>query len=197
MKAHWIIGIMMAAGLQAQPPDCSVDVYVLTGVPMPVGMLLYARLKAAAMFRQIGVNVRLRDGIPAHQPSDTCGAPIVVQIENANGYLGPVEALAYAKPYKQTGTCIRVFLDRVLALDPGRLSRNPLFGNALLAHVMAHEVTHVLEQIDRHSTHGVMKARWSWDDYQRMELHLLPFAPEDADLIRSGLAKRAPHAAGE
>jgi hypothetical protein len=38
------------------------------------------------------------------------------------------------------------------------LDRGQAFSNALLAHVMAHEITHVLEGIDRHSSEGVMKA---------------------------------------
>jgi hypothetical protein len=155
----------MTAGLNAQPRDCSVNVYVLTDVATPgASILLYgAKLKAVAMFREIGVNIRMRDGIPAGVPSDTCGAPIMVLLENANYYPGSAEALAYATPYKESGTRIHVFLDRVL------LNRKPTLANALLAHVMVHEITHVLEQVKRHSEEGVMRAHWSHEDYRRME----------------------------
>jgi hypothetical protein len=192
MKASWVIGIMLAAGLQAQPQDCTVNVYILADVAVRGGTLLGVEVKAAAMFREIGVNVHMRTGKPARHPIHACGAPIVVELENATGYPGPPLALAYATPYKESGTCIHVFLDRVLHLGP-----DPAFSNALLAHVMAHEITHVLEQLDRHSNEGVMKARWSSEDYERMERHPLPFAPEDVDLIRKGLAKRFTHAAAE
>jgi hypothetical protein len=197
MKTYWTIGIVMAAGLRAQRQDCSVNVYILSGVPMRAGMLPDARTKATAMFREIGVNLRMRFAIPARDPSDGCGAPIVVQIEDATGYNGPSEALAYAMPYKESGTCIHMFLDRVLSLDPGRLDRDPLLANALLAHVIAHEITHVLEQDVRHSKQGVMKARWSSDDFQRMEHLPLSFAPEDVDLIHKGLDRGITHALAE
>ena len=51
----------MTAGLRAQAADCSVSVYLLTGVPMRAGILMDASTKAMQMFREIGVNVRMRD----------------------------------------------------------------------------------------------------------------------------------------
>jgi hypothetical protein len=160
---------------------------------MPSGMLLDAKSKVIQMFREIGVNVRMRHGIPAHEPSDACGAPIVVQFEIATSYSGAAGALAYANPYKESGTCVHVLIDRVLL----HRKNEPFFTNALLAHVMVHEITHVLEGIDRHSTEGVMKAAWSSYDYERMKRHPLPFAQEDVDLVHRGLAGRITHAAPE
>jgi hypothetical protein len=194
MKAYWLIGIVMAAGLRAQPQDCGVDVYLVIAAPIPDGMLLDARLKATAMFREIGVNVRMRMGIPPRDPIQACGSPIVVKFENAAGYPAATNALASATPYKESGACIHVFIDRV-RLQLGR--ELPAFSNALLAHVMVHEITHVLEKIARHSGEGVMKAVWSSQDYERMKRHSLPFAPEDVDLIRDGLAGRISHATAE
>jgi hypothetical protein len=97
-----------------------------------------------------------------------CGAPIVIQLEPTNRYPVPTDALAYALPYKDG-----------------------------LAHVMVHEIGHVLEQMQRHSENGVMKARWSAADIKRMERDPLPFAPEDVESIREGLLRRATHAAAE
>ena len=109
------------------------NVYLETDAPVPVGMLLDAKSKVAQMFREIGVNARMRNGIPARDPSDTCGAPIVVRIENAAGYRGGADALACAAPYKEYGACIHVFVDRVLL----KLNHEPFFANALLTHVSA------------------------------------------------------------
>jgi hypothetical protein len=181
----------MAAGMYAQPQVCSVNVYIMTGVAMPAGMILDARLQAAAMFREIGVNVHISQGAPVRDLSDACGAPIVVQLEATTRYPVPFDALAYALPYRESGTCIHVFLDRV------SLGRTQTLANALLAHVIVHEITHVLEQVKRHSEEGVMKARWSSEDYQRMERHPLSFAPGDVDLIAKGIVKRISHVARE
>ena len=64
------------------------------------------------------------------------------------------------------------------------------FANTVLAHVLAHEITHVLEGVARHSDTGIMKAVWSPADYRQMKFHPLPFAPEDVDLIRDAIANR-------
>ena len=61
----------------------------------------------------------------------------------------------------------------------------------LLAHVMTHEITHLLEGISRHSVTGVMKAHWDARDFADMVRAPLPFAPEDIDLIQSGMVRRA------
>jgi hypothetical protein len=60
MNPYWVIGIVMAAGLQVQAQECGVNVYVIAGVAMPGSMLLDARLRATRMFREIGVNLRVR-----------------------------------------------------------------------------------------------------------------------------------------
>src|ERR1039458_377338 len=158
MRKSWMITIAMLSGMTVLPAfaeeanrkvkqaqDCKVDVYVETVLAMPKGILLDARLQATQMFREIGVKVHMREGIPARDPRNVCGPPIVVKLETTTRYPVPPDALAYALPYKVSGTCIHVFLDRVL------LGRKQPDRSALLAHVMAHEITHVLEQIVRHS----------------------------------------------
>ena len=92
-------------------------------------------------------------------------------------------ALAYAMPYAQTGTRIHVLVDRLHVLVS-----KPL-GGALLGHVLAHELAHVLEGSAHHSEAGVMKARWDNGDLEQMTRRPLSFSAEDAAAIRSGLAK--------
>lgn len=191
MRTYLVLGIVMAAALDAHAQDCSLSVYVNQSAEMPLGMLSNATSTATQMFREIGVNVRMRTSMPAHEPKDACGAPIVIEFENGSAYRGTNGALAYSKPYKESGTSIHVLAGRL------RLDRGIPFAYTLLAHVIVHEITHVLEQIGRHSEAGVMKAVWSDGDYDEMRRHPLPFAPEDVELIRNGLARRVSHAVGE
>lgn len=184
MKACWAIGMMMACGLQAHPQECTVEVYIINGLTLPAGTIVHARWRVVAMFREIGVNIHLRSGLPVGDRSDHCGGPIIIQLEDTPRFAVAETTLAYALPYKDSGTCIYVFLDRVI------LNRRRTFANALFAHVLVHEITHVLEQNSRHSEQGVMKARWSPEDYRRMQFDPLPFAADDVKLIRGGLAKR-------
>jgi hypothetical protein len=97
--------------------------------------------------------------------------------------------LAYAFPYE--GTRIVVFYDRVE--HEVERSRVP----ALMAHVIAHEITHLLEGTSRHSQTGLMKAHWTNDDYLQMVWKPLPFTPADVILIHRGLEMRSLHLAGK
>jgi hypothetical protein len=55
----------------------------------------------------------------------------------------------------------------------------------LLGHVLVHEITHVLQEVPRHSESGMMKARWEGADFARMRHQTLPFAEEDIRLIHA------------
>jgi len=79
---------------------------------------------------------------------------------------------------------IRVFYDRI------RHTYNQSLAPIVLAHVLVHEITHILQSVCRHSDQGVMKARWEAGDYLKMSRKPLQFTNEDVDLIYSGLATR-------
>jgi hypothetical protein len=49
------------------------------------------------------------------------------------------------------------------------------FGPALLSHVLAHEIAHVLQGVSRHSESGILKARWDREDFFLMQQHRLNF----------------------
>src|ERR1700722_7292601 len=192
MKTYWVIGTARAAGLSAEAEECNLTVYVNGGHIGGV-MLQRAEIQTAAMFREIGVAVRFRNrAVRANDANDACGAPIMLEIDSQAGDQRPSEhALAYATPYSKSGTCIHVLLHR------GAIGRNPYFETVLLSHVLAHEITHVLEQITRHSPDGIMKVNWDSRDKKLMQSHPLPFAAIDVELIHAGIAKRIQQAVTE
>lgn len=136
-------------------------------------VLMGVRPLASAMFASIGVRIDWRE-------PDSCpvgvGA-IQVRLSYDSTSMRNSKALAFAQPYEGS---IVVFLDRVQELN-----RNG--GPSVLAHVLVHEITHVLEGIDRHSATGIMKARWNYNDYLEMRRKPLVFAQEDVNLIYAGL----------
>jgi hypothetical protein len=92
------------------------------------------------------------------------------------------KALAYSLPWE--GTHIVVFYDRLKHLvEPAQVSD-------LLAHVLVHEITHILEGTDVHAASGVMKAVWDSRDYLNMSPKHLAFTNEDVVLIHTGLDLR-------
>jgi hypothetical protein len=88
--------------------------------------------------------------------------------------------LAYAQPFE--GIHIEIFYDRVRTrgVAPDRL----------LAHVLVHEITHMLQRTDQHAERGIMSARWTSKDFLTMGVTTLPFTPTDLKLIQLGLAAR-------
>ena len=73
------------------------------------------------------------------------------------------------------GTVI-VFIDRMQ-----RLQRHG--ANRVMAHVLVHEITHIIQRIGRHSHTGIMKASWNDQDYFEMASKPLSFGQEDVALI--------------
>jgi hypothetical protein len=150
--------------------------------PMPNDQIGWAAEDANDLFRAIGIRLEWRFHRPCPDGVDT----IHVSFSNSLTSSGKPGALAYTYPYE--GHRIVILIDRVKE-STGTVRRLPV--SRLLAYVMAHEIGHVLEGIARHSETGIMKGVWSYDEYARMSNKTLTWAPEDAVLMRMGLAARA------
>ena len=142
------------------------------------GAVVDAAAKASSLFLPAGVKLEWRDKL-----SDCKGhldAMVVSFRESTPKEFHP-GALAYALPYE--GVHIQVFYDRIAQADPDLVS-------SLMANVIVHEITHILQGIDRHSTGGIMKAVWNSSDYTLMKRGMLRFTALDAEMIRDGFAAR-------
>src|SRR5690348_8534596 len=115
------------------------------------------------MFAGIGLAIIWRNGM-----GDCAAQEIHVDLRQGTPASLRPGALAYARPYE--GTDIRVFFDRISG------NWEPRMVPVILAHVLAHEITHILERIDRHSSCGIMKAHWDVQDYFQMRFKPLQFA---------------------
>jgi hypothetical protein len=136
-----------------------------------------AKMLASKMFGEIDVVIDWQ------QSSRSCPAEaILVSLSAVTPTALKPGALAYALPFE--GRHIQVFYDRIESV-----CRGPMM-EIVLAHVLVHEITHILEGVDRHSDQGVMKAKWDRTDFYHMKQSLLGFAPEDVRLIHLGLAER-------
>ncbi len=135
---------------------------------------------ASSVFAKAGLAIDWRPKPTAPEPSGVC-----LRIELAEGT--PDEllpgALAVSHPYGGCSTSIIVFFDRVRSLTRGFEQES-----RLLAYVLVHEITHVVQGVDRHSGAGLMKAHWSAEDRQAILEGRLDFLEEDLLLIRRGLA---------
>jgi hypothetical protein len=159
----------------------SVTVYVRAGIgdSSLAPICMQAQGVASGMFATAGVHINWRTGQPkAYDPERL----ILIEITSNTPETFRRGALAYA--YVFEGVHIRILYDRLRNPD------HPHATTMLLAHVVVHEITHVLEGVNRHSEEGVMKALWTADDLVKMRYEPLPFDPEDRLLIRKGLVNR-------
>jgi hypothetical protein len=165
------IAAVFSGSVQAEQ---SVRVYVQDGAIVPGQTLARAEGLAGRMFAKAGVRIDWRVGAPKGT-AITVGMSDVLRADHPG-------ALAFARPYE--GVHITVFYDRI------RKEFAPDIATVLLAHVLVHEITHVIQGTARHSETGVMKAHWTTADYNRMLARPLPFTDWDIELIQKGLASR-------
>ena len=57
--------------------------------------------------------------------------------------------------------------------------------------MLVHEITHILQGIDRHSVGGIMKAVGTSSDYTQMKRCQLWFTARDVEMIHNRFAARA------
>jgi hypothetical protein len=148
------------------------------------------------MFARIGVRVVWRDGeLKEGAPT----SPVNIQVQFTDQAPAGVsrDALARALPFGDHSVAITVMFDRIRFVAHRSSREAPI-----LAHVLAHEIGHVLQRTNAHAAVGVMKAHWDGADYDAMEKKPLEFTALDLEMIKDGLrlriagAARPPETAG-
>ncbi len=141
-----------------------------------------ARMIASEVFRSAGVKLEwLKGRQPCEGQRDRVIAVGVSMTTPANLLPG---ALAYTHEFE--GVRIRLFYDRIATA-----AHSPQLRPYLLAYVLVHEITHILQAINRHSDSGIMKAQWDDREHDLMMRTRLWFTEQDIELIHQGLAARA------
>jgi len=190
MKIWAIAAMAITAAGTASARNVQLPMQVPTepGIPVCVettgsssAALFLAEGLTSKMFVAAGVTIDWRRG--HNCPADGIRISVSEDTPDADH----PHAYAYALPYE--GAHIVLFQDRIQAAAGQRAQ--PF----LLAHVLVHELTHILEGTCRHSDTGILKAVFTQADIAQMELHPLPFAEEDLELIHFGLEIRRNRAA--
>src|SRR5215472_5599813 len=188
MKSHRSYAAVMAVAMAVSTEDqlaavagteFRVAVCMEKGGYVPVAVK-QAQNMAAGLFASIGISIEWRDLYRRCKAGQD--RPILVRLSMHTDYREFPGALAYALPFE--GSHIRVFYDRVLQADRGRVSY-------VLAYTLVHEITHVLEGTNDHSDSGIMKRRWNVKDYAAMERQTLWFEERDVRLIQLRLQARS------
>jgi len=176
MAMAWLTGSSLFAGQsKGAKEEGLVTVCIEAGPSIPLGTLTLV----SKMFARIAVR------IDWHTRACPAGAgTIQVDLSSHAPDSQFRHSLAFAQPYE--GSHIVIFADRVQKRQESICARCP----DVMAHVLVHEITHMLEGISRHSAAGIMKAQWDERDYFAMGVKPLGFDPEDIYLIHRGLEAR-------
>ena len=173
----WKAVAAMAGAITGEARVRPAPAYTLTICTDAVNQLEYVEAVGQATRLFAGIGVRLDWRGASHCPAG--GLRMSVSMATpANLHPG---ALGYALPFD--GTHIVLLWDRIQDSVPPSEHVN------LLAHVMAHEITHVLQGVTRHSETGMMKAQWGPADYHAMTQGL-PWSDDDLFFMRQGLERR-------
>jgi hypothetical protein len=172
------LAMALAAGRELYAADCAVTVSLTNPSAVPGAELIRAKDVAADLFAGIGVELRWAGH---NQRVAGCSVRVEIELTVSAGPADRPGSLGYASVGVEADKAIHVFLDRVHAMVP------PAERGALLGHVLAHEITHILEGVPRHSDSGVMKARWEPRDLRELARRPLHFALVDDGLIHAGL----------
>ncbi len=178
--------IALATVVQAQngldKAGATIIVYVDLEAPADTDLnVVRAEDIAARIFADAGVHINWRFGKAGRANRDF---RILVELTtNTPDVLLP-GALASTAAYGEAH--IRIYLDRI----KNACQESSRLRTALLAHAMAHEITHILQGVSHHSETGLMKAAWTQLEIEQMAIEPATLTAEDVHLIRVGLAKR-------
>jgi hypothetical protein len=178
MTTRWILMAVFALTRQAVAADAHVTVYL---VEDGTAMTFWARTIASSVFHRAGIVIDWRkSGEPGDALPSRC-----LRVEIAEETPGEVlpGALGVSYPYSGCRKGVTIFHDRIR-----RRAGTPSLRSALLAYVLAHEIAHVLERVDRHSDAGVMKAHWDATDREAIFARRLSFDARDVRLMQRGIA---------
>jgi hypothetical protein len=175
LTATMAILTLMGAAAGAKDRNERVTVYLSCNAPLDYRVIAPAKDLASRMFAAIGVEIDWRTG---YLPP---GLAQAIEIEIASRAPTSLRSrtMGSATPYE--GVHVQIFWDRI---------NRPPSPYKVLAHVMVHEIAHMLEGVARHSAEGVMKGAWNDEDFGDMGPKPLPFAPQDVVIIHAGLNAR-------
>ena len=157
---------------------------------IPASVLALAGDIATRIYARLGLELQLRTGNAKRGDAkiDCSKRAIEIRVEFTRDIPNGLSdtTLASTLVYNIKESRIYVLANRIRLLHQYR----PRLAGPLLGHVFAHEIAHALQNIDRHSESGIMRAHWTEVDHEKMRNGTLEFEPSDVALIHLGVESR-------
>jgi hypothetical protein len=187
------ITVLAALGAASAYSDERLDsrmtvlVYDYAGVPAET--LVEAEHETSRIFRHSGVEVTWRPcrisgpSVPLECPKPGPMTPALRLVPRFQLVEDRIHAEAMGYSTGDFATVSVEFAQRLEESGVARLAE-------VLGHIMAHEIGHLLLPGGRHSVSGIMKARWSSNEWRLLRQGELNFAPEQSRFLRAELLHR-------
>lgn len=177
--------MVLIVGLGALAPaaaNTTVDVALLDRANVMLGS---ATPVVDRIFDNSGISFSWRLGVPREPRPCRAGTLLIVAeiVENAPAGLSS-KALAASSPYSGCEMRTAVFYGRIR-----NLSRDPASRSAILGHVLAHELFHLLQGGDYHGSSGLMNARWTIAEYRGMTIRPMSLSAEECRILQAGISR--------
>jgi hypothetical protein len=169
--------------------------------------LMEAEKIAAGIFRKVRVETRWTHATPSPKSNqnstdqsslDLTDIGLSIVPRAMADRLGvPNKAMGLAPGTEPDRQVVYVFYNRVEALAQSQVRalfegsiRRPATTAQILGHVIAHEIGHLLLNLDSHSATGIMRGDWDLNDLLDIASGFLLFTPQQAEVIRAEAARR-------
>lgn len=195
----WIgwMGFGLAAGANAENSKPRLAVCVHNNAGVPSATLKKAERIAQRIFEHAGVEtiwtqseplgVDAEANCPANSSTTSWPWVEVNLIDHTLGLRNSVLGLAPGNNNEVNRSTVYVF-DQVA----NRIVQEESIADIefILGHAMAHEIGHILAQIETHSNRGLMRAKWHGQDFEEMVRGRLIFDSDQAARIRDEVTRR-------
>ena len=223
---RWSLGLIFTVSftgigktVTASSPEASLTltIHVYNYAAVDDKTLAQAEQVVIGIFRKAGVEIlwisENNQSSPVHHGAFTLSHIQLSILPNlmAAGLNLPDKVMGVAPGTERNRQLIYVFYDRVEALSQkldtarreaarNRFASFPIYPVAtpqILGHAIAHELGHVLLNIETHSKTGIMRGDWNTKDMQDASSGFLIFTSQQAEIIRKEVTRRAREALQE
>jgi len=173
-----------------------VHISVYDDANVPAELLAAAEVQVRRIFQQAGVETLWGNCSQRAESTQPVGCHVVgstylmlrilphamgAQVRDRNDVLGTATL-----DEKKVGYYGYAFYDRIQQMAEARR-----LAPALLGHVLAHEVGHLLLRSNSHSISGIMSARWTGEELRRLSEGVMFFTPHESKVMRDRLSSVA------
>lgn len=173
-------------------PPSALTIFVFNDATIPADAMASAEATAARIFRLAGVEVRWILCTPSADPAPTAAAcseaafPSHLHIRilpRSRNLTSSTVGVSYLSA-DGTGCYSDIFVARIMNLH----SSSGQDIGAILGHVMAHEIAHLLLGMTSHSSFGIMRAQWQKEELLKASKGELLFSDDESQRMRQRLS---------